>query len=172
MDFGITSAGGDIVFANDVIENACKTLGNYFPDTDIRHSDISQIQSFPDVDIVVGGYPCQSFSMAGNRKPNNDDRTNLYKHFLRVLETVRPKYFVAENVSGLKHLGAGSFLEQQLTAYKAAGYQVSYHMVNARAYGVPQSRKRLFIIGVRNDLGNTLNFLLKHMAKRQKRILI
>lgn len=169
MDFGITSAGGDIVFANDVVENACKTLGNYFPDTDIRHSDISQIQSFPDVDIVVGGYPCQSFSMAGNRKPNNDDRTNLYKHFLRVLETIQPKYFVAENVSGLKHLGAGSFLEQQLTAYKAAGYQVSYHMVNARAYGVPQSRKRLFIIGVRNDLGQYFEFPAETHGKATKK---
>ncbi|MGJ0625913.1 DNA cytosine methyltransferase [Xenorhabdus bovienii] len=158
MDFGIKSAGGDVIFANDIVENACTTLRKYFPDTDIKHCDISQIQFFPNVDIVVGGYPCQSFSMAGNRKPDSDDRTNLYKQFLRVLNIVRPKYFVAENVSGLKHLGAGSFLEKQLTVYKAAGYQVSYHMVNARGYGVPQSRNRLFIIGVRNDLGQRFEF--------------
>lgn len=158
MDFGIESAGGKIVFANDIVENACKTLAKYFPDTDVKHGDISQIQTFPSVDVVVGGYPCQSFSMAGNRKPSDDARTNLYKQFLRVLNIVRPKYFVAENVSGLQQLGAGSFLEQQVNAYRAAGYQVSHHLVNAKSYGVPQSRKRLFIIGVRNDLGQYFEF--------------
>lgn len=158
MDFGIEAAGGDVIFANDVVGDACKTLEKYFPNADIKHSDISFVESFPQVDIVVGGYPCQSFSMAGNRNPDNDIRTNLYKQFLRVLKIVQPKYFVVENVSGLKHLGAGSFLEQQLVAYKAAGYQVSYHMVNARAYGVPQSRKRLFIIGIRNDLNQLFEF--------------
>lgn len=158
MDFGIESAGGKVVFANDIVEDACKTLDKYFPHADVRHGDISSIQAFPHVDVVVGGYPCQSFSMAGNRKPGSDVRTNLYTQFLRVLNIVRPKYFIAENVSGLKQLGAGSFLEQQLTAYKQAGYEVSYHLVNAKAYGIPQSRKRLFIIGVRCDLDQYFEF--------------
>ena len=165
MDFGIESAGGKVVFANDIVENACKTLDKYFPDSDIRFGDISNIQSFPCVDVVVGGYPCQSFSMAGNRKPDSDARSNLYKQFLRVLNIVRPKYFVAENVSGLQQLGAGSFLEQQLTAYQQAGYQVSYHLVNAKEYGVPQSRNRLFIIGVRKDLDQYFEFPLATHGK-------
>lgn len=102
MDFGIEAAGGHIVFANDILKDACKTLEKYFPDTDVRNGDISQILAFPRADVVVGGYPCQSFSMAGNRDPKKDERTNLYKQFLRVISLVRPKYFVAENVSGLK----------------------------------------------------------------------
>jgi DNA (cytosine-5)-methyltransferase 1 len=93
MDFGIESAGGHVIFSNDILANACQTLQKYFPNTDTRQGDISGILTFPDADIVVGGYPCQSFSMAGNRDPEKDARTNLYKQFLRVIEIVKPKYF-------------------------------------------------------------------------------
>lgn len=109
MDFGVEAAGGHVIFSNDILADACKTLANYFPGADIRNSDISGIQVFPNADIVVGGYPCQSFSMAGNRSPENDVRTNLYKQFLRVVNIVHPRYFVAENVSGLKQLSSGTF---------------------------------------------------------------
>ena len=119
---------------------------------DIRNADISGIQAFPDADVVVGGYPCQSFSMAGNRDPEKDERTSLYKQFLRVVGVVQPKYFVAENVSGLKQLSSGTFLKEQLDAYNKAGYHVTYKLVNAKDYGVPQSRKRLFIVGVRKEI--------------------
>lgn len=158
MDFGIESAGGHVIFSNDILANACQTLQKYFPNTDTRQGDISGILTFPDADIVVGGYPCQSFSMAGNRDPEKDARTNLYKQFLRVIEIVKPKYFVAENVSGLKQLGAGSFLAEQETAYRKAGYIVTHQLLNAKSYGVPQSRKRLFIVGVRQDLGQFFEF--------------
>lgn len=68
MDFGVEAAGGHVIFSNDILADACKTLEKYFPGADIRNADISGIQAFPDADIVVGGYPCQSFSMAGNRQ--------------------------------------------------------------------------------------------------------
>lgn len=158
MDFGIEAAGGHVIFANDILADACSTLKKYFSDTDVRCRDVSEIIAFPNADIVVGGYPCQSFSMAGNRDPKRDERTNLYKQFLRVISLVKPKYFVAENVSGLKQLGAGSFLEEQEAAYRQQGYIVSHHLLNAKAYGVPQSRKRLFIVGVREDLGQIFKF--------------
>lgn len=158
MDFGVESAGGHVIFSNDLLADACKTLKKYFPETDIRNEDISNIITFPDADVVVGGYPCQSFSMAGNRDPEKDERTNLYKQFLRVVNIVRPKYFVAENVSGLKQLNNGSFLKEQLEAYDKAGYNISYQLVNAKDYGVPQSRKRLFIVGVRKDLNQRFEF--------------
>lgn len=158
MDFGVESAGGHVIFSNDVLVDACKTLKKYFPDADIRNEDIAGISAFPDADIVVGGYPCQSFSMAGNRDPEKDERTNLYKQFLRVVNIVRPKYFVAENVSGLKQLSSGTFLREQLDAYGKAGYSVSYQVLNAKDYGVPQSRKRLFIVGVRKDLNQSFEF--------------
>ena len=158
MDFGVEAAGGQVIFSNDVLADACKTLEKYFNHTDIRNDNIAEIRTFPDADVVVGGYPCQSFSMAGNRNPEKDERTNLYKQFLRVINLTRPKYFVAENVSGLKQLSRGSFLNEQIKAYGEAGYHVSYEVLNARDYGVPQSRKRLFIVGVRKDLNQTFVF--------------
>lgn len=158
MDFGVKAAGGDVIFGNDILPDACKTLSKYFDGADIRPGNISEISNFPTADVVVGGYPCQSFSMAGNRDPKKDERSNLYKQFLRVIAVVKPKYFVAENVSGLKQLGAGSFLAEQEKAYREAGYVVSHQLVNAKDFGVPQSRKRLFIVGVREDLKQTFNF--------------
>jgi DNA (cytosine-5)-methyltransferase 1 len=104
MDFGIEAAGGRVIFANDILADACKTLEKYFKAADIRKGDIAGILKFPDADVVVGGYPCQSFSMAGNRDPKKDTRSTLYRQFLRVIELVKPKYFLAENVSGLKQL--------------------------------------------------------------------
>lgn len=158
MDFGIEAAGGHIVFANDVHADACATLKKYFPDCDISAKDISSVINFPEADVVVGGYPCQSFSMAGNREPEKDKRTNLYKQFLRVIRTVRPPYFIAENVSGLKHLKSGAFLQEQTDAYLKEGYFVSHQILNAQDYGIPQSRKRLFIVGVRKDLNQRFEF--------------
>jgi len=158
MDFGVEAAGGSVVFSNDILADACKTLEKYFSDSEIRREDIAKITAFPEADVVVGGYPCQSFSMAGNRDPEKDERTSLYKQFLRAIKLIRPKYFVAENVSGLQQLKSGSFLKEQITAYGEAGYAVSYQVLNARDYGVPQSRKRLVIVGVRRDLGQIFAF--------------
>lgn len=169
MDFGIVEAGGHIVFSNDILNDACKTLEKYFDHADVRNEDISKISKFPLADIVVGGYPCQSFSMAGNRDPKKDERTNLYKQFLRVISIVRPKYFVAENVSGLKQLSSGTFLKEQIDAYGAEGYIVSHQVLNARDYGVPQSRKRLFIVGVRKDLNQAFDFPVATHGKSTKK---
>lgn len=168
MDFGIEAAGGRVIFSNDILTDACKTLERYFQGADVRNDDISKILTFPSADIIVGGYPCQSFSMAGNRDPEKDERTNLYKQFLRVINIVRPRYFVAENVSGLKQLSSGTFLKEQIDAYGAAGYIVNHQVLNARDYGVPQSRKRLFIVGVRKDLNQTFDFPLATHGKTTK----
>lgn len=173
MDFGIEAAGGTVIFANDILRDACKTLERYFPETDVVAIDVSKIETFPSADIVVGGYPCQSFSMAGNRNPARDDRSNLYKQFLRVVRLVKPKYFVAENVSGLSQLKSGMFLEEQLAAYGAEGYELTHCLLNARDYGVPQSRKRLFIVGIRKDLGQKFLFPEKtHGLSTSKRALL
>jgi DNA (cytosine-5)-methyltransferase 1 len=168
MDFGVEAAGGHVIFANDILPDACRTLLKYFDSADIREGDIGNIKSFPHADVVVGGYPCQSFSMAGNRNPEKDHRTNLYKQFLRVIVSVKPKYFVAENVSGLKQLSSGTFLDEQIKAYGEAGYNVNYKLLNAKDFGVPQSRKRLFIVGIRKDLNQTFEFPLATHGKVTK----
>lgn len=168
MDFGVEAAGGHVIFSNDILVDACKTLGNYFPEADVRNADVSDILAFPAADIVVGGYPCQSFSMAGNRDPEKDARTNLYKQFLRVISIIQPNYFVAENVSGLKALSSGAFLKEQIEAYCKAGYNVTYKLLNAKDYGVPQSRKRLFIVGVKKNLNQTFDFPKETHGKTTK----
>ncbi|WP_221048059.1 DNA cytosine methyltransferase [Methylogaea oryzae] len=161
MDIGAELAGADIIFANDIDQDCCSTLRRYFPDTDVYEGDVSVLKAYPKASLVIGGYPCQSFSMGGNRDPENDHRTNLYRQFARCLEVVEPKYFLAENVSGLQQLKKGHFLEEQIKTFGAIGkhgYHVTAQLCDARKYGVPQARKRLFIVGVRKDLGQVFNF--------------
>lgn len=169
MDFGIQAAGGHVIFANDILADACATLRKYFPKANVIDGDIANITEFPEADVVVGGYPCQSFSMAGNRTPEKDERTSLYKQFLRVINAVRPNYFVAENVSGLKQLKNGKFLDEQINAYSDAGYNVFFHVLNARDYGVPQARKRLIIVGIRKELKQAFVFPLPTHGKATKK---
>jgi len=158
MDFGAEAAGAHIVFANDVDHDSCETLRKYFPDTNICEGDIANIEIFPKADMVIGGYPCQSFSLGGNRDPEKDPRTKLYLHFVRCIEQVKPQYFVAENVSGLKGLKNGKFFEEQFEEFERQGYRVTAELLNARDYGVPQIRKRLLIVGVRKDLDKIFKF--------------
>lgn len=169
MDFGIEAAGGTVIYASDILPDACKTLRKYLTGAEVVEGDISSVHTFPKADVVVGGYPCQSFSMAGNRDPEKDERTSLYKQFLRVINIVEPNYFVAENVSGLKQLKNGRFLEDQVDAYSEAGYSVFFQLLNARDYGVPQARKRLFIVGIRNDLGQDFEFPAPTHGKPSKK---
>ena len=70
FDLGLRELGVDVVYANDIMTESCETLSKYFPETDVHNEDIREITKFPKVDLVVGGYPCQSFSLAGNRKPS------------------------------------------------------------------------------------------------------
>jgi DNA (cytosine-5)-methyltransferase 1 len=156
MELGAKRAGVDVIYANELVPTFCSTLRANFPETEIAEGDIKKFTEFPDVDLIFGGYPCQSFSMGGKRNPDNDTRTQLYKEFGRVVDSVNPKFFIAENVSGMKSLGQGSFLSQQLELFNNAGkygYEITYQVINAKDYGVPQSRKRILLVGVRKDLG-------------------
>lgn len=161
FDIGAESAGAKIIFANDIIPDACSTLRKYFPDSEIVEDSIANIKDFPPADLVIGGYPCQSFSMGGNRNPVADEKTYLYQHFARCLNVVQPKYFIAENVDGLKNLRNGEFLKQQIALFEKAGQQgycVVARRIDAKDYGVPQTRKRMFIVGIRKDLGREFTF--------------
>lgn len=160
-DFGLEQAGVKVIYANEILEDACLTLSKYFTNAEIDRRDIRIIESFPKADIVCGGYPCQSFSMGGNRNPEKDARTNLFREFARSLALVNPLYFIAENVSGLKKLDGGRFLNEQVATFRecgAHGYRVSVQLLDAKNYGVPQARKRVFIVGVRSDLGQIFRF--------------
>ena len=113
LDLGFKLAGNDIVWANDIDENACATyrenIGDHIVCEDIKDIDI---KSIPDADIVIGGFPCQGFSLANLRRSIDDERNQLYKFFYSVIKTLKPKFFVAENVKGILSLGGGSVIHQ------------------------------------------------------------
>lgn len=158
MDFGAEQSGAEVIFANDIDRDACATLRRYFPNTEVYGGDIANVDVFPDAELVIGGYPCQSFSLGGNRNPEVDPRTKLYLHFVRCISLVKPKFFVAENVSGLKGVKDGMFFKEQIAEFERQGYVVNSQLLNAQDYGVPQVRRRLFIVGVRKDVGLSYRF--------------
>ena len=116
---------------------------------DIKNVDIKKLETF---DLLVGGFPCQSFSTVNPNKDTNDDRANLYKELVKILETKQPKYFIAENVKGLMTLQKGEILKKVVKEFKAVGYEVKYKLLLASKFGIPQRRERLFIVGVRKDI--------------------
>lgn len=161
MDLGAEAAGAKVVYANEIDSDACKSLRKLLKHTEVDERDIKEVEKFPRADLVIGGYPCQSFSMGGNRDPQKDARTYLYLQFARCLDAVQPKFFVAENVSGLKKLQGGAFLKEQNKALSGAGkhgYRITIHQVDAKEYGIPQTRKRVILVGVRKDLNKVYVF--------------
>lgn len=153
LDLGFKMAGNDIVWANDIYEDAVctyrKNLGEHIMLRDIHEIPSNEI---PDCDIVIGGFPCQGFSVANTKRHVSDDRNGLYKQLLRVITDKKPKFFLAENVKGLTNLGKGEVFRIILKDFENAGYRVKYKIMNAADYGVPQIRQRVIIIGVRNDI--------------------
>jgi DNA (cytosine-5)-methyltransferase 1 len=164
-DLGASRAGAEIIFANDNNKNAIATYLKYkqilaVPDATVLNSDISDISNFPQCDLLLGCYPCQSFTMGGNRTPDSDPRSTLYLQFCRALYISKAKFFITENVTGLAWLKSGRYLKEQLTSLEntGRGYNISIEMLNSKDYGVPQDRKRLFIVGVRKDLSLYYHF--------------
>ena len=141
-----------VVFANDIFQDACDTYEKYFKHPPVC-SDIKEYLDkgghIPDCEIVVGGFPCQDFSLAGKREGFASERGRLYQQMKRVIFLKKPYLFVAENVKGLINLEGA--LEQIKNDFSSIGYRVSDHLLMAANYGVPQTRERVFIVGVRND---------------------
>ena len=150
-DLGFKLAGHEIIYANDIDSVACKTYAKNFPETVITNQDIRTIKQFPEADILVGCYPCQGFSIAGNRNPK-DERNMLYLHFARALRQTKPKFFVAENVKGMLTLANSKLFKNMLKWFRHCGYKVQYKLINGKYLGLPQERERVFIVGVRKDL--------------------
>lgn len=140
------------IYTNDLFKEANETYALNFPEHHFQHGvDIRKVRNFPKADLVIGGFPCPGFSEAG-RRLLDDERNFLYIHFIRAITQAKPAIFVAENVKGMLTLGKGEVIKQISEDFAAAGYRVQYKLLNARDYGVPQLRERVFIIGVRNDL--------------------
>lgn len=159
MDLGFKSAGFNILWANDFDQNAVETYKSNI-DQNIILGDITKISSsdIPDdkgqVDVVIGGFPCQGFSIANTKRNMDDSRNFLYLELLRIIKDKKPKFFVAENVKGLLSMQKGAVLDMILKDFKSLGYTVDYKLLNAADYGVPQARERIIIIGNRLGLKN------------------
>ena len=168
---GFDKAGYHIIWANDINKDACDTYdkwANYTTDgtrksveerTKIVCGDITKKQSFKDicpgerVEVVLGGFPCQGFSVAGPRQVD-DSRNVLYRSLVKMVDEKRPIVFMAENVVGLRTLGDGAVFDKIIDDFKKCGYTLSASKVSAASYGVPEDRTRIIIIGFRDDISH------------------
>lgn len=153
MDLGFINAGFDIVWANDFFKEAVESYKKNVDDR-IVYGDITKIASSEmpdDIDLVIGGFPCQGFSIANTKRSMKDERNFLYKEMLRVINDKKPKFFVAENVKGILSMKKGKVFEMIKKDFKKLGYKVDARLLNAAEYGVPQARERVVIIG--NKIG-------------------
>ncbi len=121
------------------------------------YGDITKIvaEELPDFDCLVGGVPCQSWSIAGKRGGFEDERGNMWFQYARILRAKRPKYFVAENVKGLLSHDGGKSMERICEELCDCGYAIDFEVLNSKNHGVPQNRERVFIVGIRLDLLDT-----------------
>lgn len=153
LDLGLIEAGHEIVWANDNDEDSVatyrKNIGYHIVLDDIENIASSYI---PECDVVVGGFPCQGFSLANLRRAPSDERNHLYRQFLRVIRDKQPRYFLAENVRGILSLGQGKVIERIVSDFASVGYRVNYQSFNMADFGVPQTRVRVIIAGTREDL--------------------
>jgi len=150
-DYALQKAGFDIVWANDVWDVAAEIYSDNIPNANIEVGDIANYHYFPEAELLVGCYPCQSYSQGGSRDWNSN--TNyLYRQFDRVLRLVRPKAFVVENVNGMAFGENYNLLLNQIYRYRLAGYKVKWNVLNARDFGVAQNRRRLFLVGIRSNI--------------------
>lgn len=139
------------IYSNDSFKEANESYRLNFPPVYQEPKDIKKVKTFPKADLVLGGFPCPGFSEAGPRLID-DERNFLYIHFIRCLLQSKPFAFIAENVKGMMTLGKGEILNQMIQDFESAGYDIKVKLVNARDYGIPQLRERVFIVGIRNDI--------------------
>lgn len=159
LDLGLKLAGNDVIWANDIDKYAVETyrhnIGEHIVCDDISNIDIASI---PDAQVVVGGFPCQGFSMANRLRAVDDERNQLYRFFYNTIKQKQPLFFIAENVKGILSLGKGEAIKQILEDFENAGYYTEKHLVNMADYGIPQTRQRVIIIGQRKDMGSNMLF--------------
>ncbi|TDL74238.1 DNA (cytosine-5-)-methyltransferase, partial [Peribacillus frigoritolerans] len=149
---GFQQAGAEVVWANEMDKNACITYRNYFGDTYLEEGDINLIDksTIPQLDILIGGFPCQAFSIAGYRKGFEDDRGNVFFQILKVIEAQKekPKAIMLENVKNLLTHDKGNTYRVIEEALEAFGYTIKKAVLNSMEYGnVPQNRERIYIVG-------------------------
>ena len=154
LDLGFERAGFEVIWANEFDKTIHATYRLNHPRTELNTSDIRNLsaQDIPDCDGIIGGPPCQSWSLGGKSLGIEDERGKLVYDYIRIVNEKKPKFFVMENVPGMvtpKHIKAfNEFLE----LFRDAGYKIRYELMNAADFKIPQDRLRIIIVGIRNDL--------------------
>lgn len=175
LALGLENAGFDNILANDFDKDSCKTLKHNRPDwnvlcepvEELAEKDLTKMLNIKrgELDLLSGGYPCQSFSYAGKRLGLNDVRGTMFYYYAKILEQMKPKMFLAENVKGLVSHDGGKTLATMISVFEDIGYKVQYKVLNAWDYGVAEKRERIVIIGIRNDLNIEFSYPKPHEYK-------
>jgi len=161
LDLGFERASFEIIWANEYDKSIWATFENNFPHVFLDKSDIRKIHSSEipkNVVGIIGGPPCQSWSEAGSRRGIHDQRGQLFFEYLRVLNSIKPPFFLAENVSGILHPKNREAFNRIIEGFEKIGYRISYKLLNANDYGVPQDRDRVVIVGYKKELGMKFEF--------------
>lgn len=169
LSLGFAAEGFSLVGHVEIEESANQIYKENFPNSRLLGTDICDvsdhdiqnwISEFGGIDILVGGPPCQGFSLAGKRNPE-DTRNQLYKYYVHIVSVLQPKVFVMENVRLLTSMRTADgrlFIDCILESFSMAGYHIVKREINAYDYGVPQSRERVFLVGIRNDVKKSFDF--------------
>ena len=156
FSYGFEQAGFDVALGIDVWKDATVTYKHNMPNSCVINDDITNVSAekilkkinlkAEDIDVIIGGPPCQGFSVSGKRMID-DPRNKLYKSFVEIVREIRPKMFVMENVPGLIKLFGGKVKEEVIHDFSSLGYRVKVQQLSSEEYGVPQQRKRVFFVG-------------------------
>ena len=150
------------VYVNDFDSDACSTYELNFKFKPFC-GDIKTVTEIPDFELMIGGFPCQGFSMANPYRTPEDTRNQLYEELVRILRTKKPRYFLFENVKGLMNMGGydtnqdkkngtGRIMKLIIEDFESCGYKVDFKLFKIKKYGVPQKRERVIFVGVRSDI--------------------
>lgn len=161
MDLGFHKAGFTTEWANEFDKKITPSYRHNFPDVTLDDRslfDIPSIDMPDDIDGLIGGPPCQSWSIGGSNRGFEDKRGQVLLEYIRVIEDKQPKFFVAENVKGMFAKNHKEALEIIIDKFSSLGYDFSYKLLNSADYGVPQTRERVFFVGYRKDLDKKFTF--------------
>lgn len=160
LDLGFEKAGFRTIWANEYDKTIWATFQYNFPKTKLDKRSVVDIspEEIPDTDGIIGGPPCQSWSEAGSGRGINDSRGQLFNDYIRILKVKQSKFFLVENVSGILHPKHAKSFNGFIKSFENAGYEVSWKLLDANDYNVPQNRLRVIIIGYRKDLKKKFEF--------------
>jgi len=157
---GLQSLGLSCVGFSEIDKYAERTYREFFGQEEKNHGDLMKINpdDLPDFDLMIAGFPCQSFSVIGQRKGMNDHRGQIIYGLIKIMNAKNLPYFILENVKGLVNHEGGKTLKIILEELDKAGYKVYHRVLNSLDYGVPQMRERIYFVGIRKDLVNGNSF--------------